>query len=173
MQIEPRCSHQSRILTALSRSCASQTPSKTMLLSAASCAMHGMQSGGCHAHHANVGTRVELGATLPHDDVARDAQLPAKQLHTEVLGVGVLGILRGAALLLGCKAQLLPLCARRRCTAATAASLGGRRCGTRSATCRLGERNSVSSSPERGAGSVQVTEASCTRLTALGRTLSC
>lgn len=90
------------------------------------------------AHHAHVGAWVELGAALPHDDVARNAALPAKQLHAQVLGVGVLGVLRGAALLLGRKAQLLPLrAAACRCTAPAAARLGGRRCGPHCAACRV------------------------------------
>lgn len=89
------------------------------------------------AHHADVGAGMELGAALPHDDVPRRARLPPKQLHAQVLGQRVLGVLRGAALLLGRPARLLPLPGPRRRAAAAgggdgaaagAALAGGRRC---------------------------------------------
>lgn len=93
------------------------------------------------AHHAHVVSRMELGAALPHDDVAGDAPLPAKQLDAQVLGVGVLGVLRGAALLLGGKAQLLPLrarCRRRRGRTAAAAlgCRGAPRCSGKRGACK-------------------------------------
>lgn len=53
------------------------------------------------AHHADALPRVELRPPLAYDDVAWAAALPPVELDAQVLGVGVLVVLRAAALLLG------------------------------------------------------------------------
>lgn len=51
-------------------------------------------------YHANVGARVELGASLPYDDVASNRLRAAAELDAQHLGVGVLAVLRAASRLL-------------------------------------------------------------------------
>jgi hypothetical protein len=50
---------------------------------------------------------MKLRPPLPHNDVAWDAVLPPVELDAQHLGVGVLVVLGGAALLLGGPAHLL------------------------------------------------------------------
>src|SRR5690606_37035031 len=81
---------------------------------------------------AHVLSRVELGAALPHEDVARQHALPAESLHAEPLRVRVAAVAaRADSLLVRHAASLSRAGSRRsgpRCTSAGVPASGGSSC---------------------------------------------
>ena len=59
------------------------------------------------ANAADALAGVEVGATLPHDDLAGVDELAAEALHAEALGVGVAAVARAGTSLLVCHVCLL------------------------------------------------------------------
>src|SRR5262245_54387966 len=67
------------------------------------------------APHADVRTRVHLGATLPHDDAPGWDDFAAVTLHAEPFRLGVAAVPRASACLLVCHLTLRCVAVSRRC----------------------------------------------------------
>src|SRR5262249_34876073 len=70
---------------------------------------------GVVAAHAHAVAGVDLGADLPHQDVAATPALSAVALHAAALPLGITPVARGALSLFVCHAVLLSTLRRRRC----------------------------------------------------------